>query len=100
MRFGAVIKIIIEFKSPFWKTEKLNNESLENLGWLFSDQPIPTWWTQHAEENNILTGWLGGTPVTKYKNASDDELLSEGLKSLSAIFNIPFETFARKLACL
>lgn len=89
--FGAIVKILLEFKDAFWKREEvteLAGESLEKLGFIISDQEIPTWWTQYPDEPAILTGWLGGPPAKKRKYFSNNELLERGLQSLADIFKL------------
>lgn len=89
--FGAIIKILLEFKEPFWKREEvteLAGESLSKLGFILSDEEIPTWWTQYPDKSSILTGWLGGPPAEKRKHLSNSQLLERGLQSLAGIFKI------------
>lgn len=90
MGFGAVIKILIEFEEPFWcdkLAEDLGGESLANLGFLLSDELVPTWWTQYPDKSPVITGWLGGPGAAERKEASEDEILAEALQSLANIFN-------------
>jgi monoamine oxidase len=89
MGFGAVIKILFEFTEQFWldsRSEDIAGKSIKEMGYLFSDEEIPTWWTQMPEQSNILTGWIGG-PAAAEKAKLSDELISEqGLRSLANIF--------------
>jgi monoamine oxidase len=89
MGFGAIIKILLEFKEAFWEsdeTTKLAGHSLKEMGFLLSDEEIPTWWTQFPQHSTVLTGWLGGPPAEKKMDTSSDELLRKGLQSLANIF--------------
>ncbi|MFT3704969.1 MAG: FAD-dependent oxidoreductase [Agriterribacter sp.] len=52
--FGAVIKIVLQFKKNLWK------KFADDIGFLLTDEKIPAWWTQAPVENNVLTGWFGG----------------------------------------
>jgi len=81
--FGAVIKFLLEFKTCFWK------EFDDEIGFLLTDEEIPTWWTQLPAESNLLTGWLGGPNATKKIFEPDTSLLQTALLSLSSIFRIP-----------
>jgi len=81
--FGAVIKILLEFKTNFWK------EFDDETGFLLTDEEIPTWWTQLPAESNLLTGWLGGPNATKKIFEPETSLLQTALQSLSSIFRIP-----------
>ena len=80
MGFGSIIKILLKFKDAFWE------DSLNEMGFLLSGEEIPTWWTQFPDHSTILTGWLGGAPAERKKDLSDEEILQQGLQSLSNIF--------------
>ena len=92
MGFGAIIKILMEFADPFWKKQGLNN-----MQFLFSEEKIPTWWTQNPQQNNVLTGWLGGKPQDEMQYLSDEELLQEAITSLANIFNADASFIEQKL---
>ncbi len=100
MGFGTVIKILLEFKEPFWmdkSAEELAGKSLKNMGYLFSDEVIPTWWTQTPQTSSVFTGWLGGPAAAEKKDLSELELLKLALRSLSNIFNRDAEDLHDKL---
>ena len=78
--FGTVIKILLQFKTSFWKKEN------DDIGFILSDEEIPTWWTQSDDDNKLLTGWVGGPQAEKKSNMPDEEILKESLKSLASIF--------------
>ena len=89
--YGAIIKILFEFKRPFWEDEQITQmagRSLKDVGFIFSKQTIPTWWSQHPNKSALLTGWLGGPLAEKLKSATDDEIFHLALNSLAAIFKI------------
>lgn len=88
--FGAIIKILLQFDNAFWEdeiTEQLAGRSLKDMLFLFSDEEIPTWWTQAPNHTPLLTGWLGGKPAADWKELSSEEVLTKALQSLSHIFN-------------
>ena len=89
--FGTVIKILLQFKTMFWK------EYADNIGFLLTDEEIPTWWTQLPTENNLLTGWLGGPAATKKAFESEESLLKIALQSLSSIFHISIDILEEQL---
>lgn len=100
MGFGSIIKVLLEFEEAFWmdaKTETLAGKSLGNMGFLLSDENMPTWWTQVPQHSAILTGWLGGLPAYKKKDATEQEILNESLQSLSNIFKRDIEELKGKL---
>lgn len=84
--FGSVIKILLQFKNPFWKNYN------DNIGFLLTNEGIPTWWTQSPSQGNVLTGWLGGPQARRKSGNTSDTILKSALLSLSAIFKIPTST--------
>lgn len=89
--FGDVIKILLQFKSSFWKKHSAD------IGFLLSDEEIPTWWTQLPAETNLLTGWLGGPKAMVKAAETDDSLLLLSLQSLSSVFHLPLAVLKREL---
>ena len=89
--FGSVIKIILEFDKSFWKEKK------DNAGFIFTNERVPTWWTQLPTDNSILTGWLGGEKANSLKDNTDQEILQIALQSLSNAFEIPVEDLKNRL---
>lgn len=79
--YGSVMKIILRFYEPFWKEKK-------ELGFIFSEEIIPTWWTQLPDNSPVLTGWLGGPAAVQWSGIDDETILGHALNSLSNIFNI------------
>ena len=80
--FGGVIKFLFEFKTRFWENDD------NDIGFVLSDEIIPTWWTQHPSESNLLTGWMGGTKATENIFETNSSLLQTALLCLSSIFKI------------
>ena len=97
--YGNVIKILLQFKEAFWKDfVAFNGAKLSEMSFLFSEAPIPTWWTQFPNETALLTGWLAGQKAEKLKNKSDDDILNEALHSLSIIFKLTEQELKEKLS--
>jgi monoamine oxidase len=94
MGFGAIIKVLLEFDKPFWKDA---GAGLKDMAFLFSDEAIPTWWTQAPKHSPLLTGWLGGPPAERNKETSNEELLQMSLGSLGNIFKLIMEELKTKL---
>jgi monoamine oxidase len=86
--FGPVIKIVFLFKKPFWEKDS---------GFIFSEEIIPTWWTQMPNTAPILTGWAGGEQAAPLSNESEKSLLGKALVSLSNIFDIPVDELKNNL---
>ena len=86
--YGTVIKIVLEFREAFWKND---------MGFVFSKEMIPVWWTQLPNANLTLTGWLGGPPAEKMHDLEESTITQHALTSLSNIFNIPMNELDKKL---
>jgi monoamine oxidase len=84
--FGGVVKVIIEFKSEFWETDLARK--FKNLQFLFSDEKIPTWWSQFPDHRPLLTGWVGG-PSAENMNLSNNEIFQRAMASLSNAMQCP-----------
>jgi monoamine oxidase len=84
--FGQVIKILLRFKDRFWLNS--GGRDLSKLVFLFSDQPVGTWWTQYPENYPVLTGWIAGPKALKFKDKSDEEIIDLAIESLANIFKV------------
>jgi monoamine oxidase len=80
--FGNVVKVLLQFKIPFWQKKK------KNIGFVFSKQKIPTWWTQLSVNENLLTGWAGGGQAIRIDSAGDGAILDLAVESVSKIFEM------------
>jgi len=78
--FGSVVKILLQFRVPFWEEKK------KNLGFLFANTTVPTWWTALPSSHALLTGWVGGPQARHLENKDDKSILELALLSLSNIF--------------
>lgn len=78
--FGTVVKIILECKKAFWE------EKIKDLGFVFSDEPVPTWWTQLPDQDPLLTGWAGGDSADKLHSKTDEEIFEICVQALANIF--------------
>jgi monoamine oxidase len=80
--FGSVIKVLLQFKQSFWEEKK------KNIGFLFANTPIPTWWTQLPSDYALLTGWAGGPQAWMLETRDDTTIQQFALQSLSTIFKM------------
>ena len=92
--FGSIIKVLLQFDTPFWENDVYGG--IKAPSYLFSNEKIPTWWTQ-GQGNSLFTGWLGGNAALELKEATDDELLAFSLQSLANLFKIDADTLRNKL---
>lgn len=77
--FGAVIKVVVQFKNVFWQ---------KDAGFVLSDELFPTWWTQLPDTIPVLTGWLGGPKAVPVSQHTEEEITEMALSSLAALFNM------------
>jgi monoamine oxidase len=97
---GGVIKFLVEFKEAFWEQKNAAPyRSMPNLNFIFSDAPIPTWWTQHPISIPLLTGWLAG-PKALDNQKNDEALLQEAAESLSYIFGCTIDQLKNQIKAM
>ena len=83
LRFGNVVKIILEFRERWWP----------DFGFIVApDELFPTWWTD--PRGPVLTGWAGGPKADRLLKYAPVQLEQFGLKTLALLFpghagNIP-----------
>jgi len=77
--YGTVTKVILEFSKRFWA---------DDVSFMFSEETIPTWWTQYPLAGTILTGWAGGRNAAQLAGKSPVAVADTGLEVLSSIFSI------------
>jgi monoamine oxidase len=92
--FGAIIKILLQFDTPFWEDERYG--SIEGNAFLFTEEKIPTWWTQ-GPGNPLLTGWLGGGAAQELKDKTEEEIWHISLQSLARVFKLDVAQLKTKL---
>ena len=83
--YGAVTKVQLQFREAFWLLRK------KEIGFLLSEEAIPTWWTLYPDTYPLLTGWVGGPKTDKLKALNDEAILQLAIESLSAIFSMTQE---------
>jgi monoamine oxidase len=89
LAMGAVVKVILHFRSRFWP--------VENFGFLHAFEPwFPTWWTD--ERATVLTGWAGGPRAARLAEQEPEAIVVEALRSLSRLFKVEEERLRDSLA--
>lgn len=78
--YGSVIKVHLQFKEAFWYSYK------KDIGFLLSNETVPTWWTHYPDQRPLLTGWLGDPQTEQLYKAGEQSILQYSLQSLSNIF--------------
>jgi len=88
MGTGAVIKVVIHFQERLWK---------KDMGFVFSDEIFPTWWTQLPDERPVLTGWCGGPKAEQLSSQSDEDIFEKAILSLSSILDKPVDDLKKNI---
>ena len=83
--FGAVVKVVLQFSTPFWL------EYRKDIGFLLSEEAIPTWWTQLPDTTPVLTGWVGGPQAVRFRDTDEQAIVEQALQSLANIFSMQVE---------
>jgi monoamine oxidase len=84
--FGPVVKILLLFDEAFWQEKQNDQPDLHQLSFVFSEAPIPTWWTSYPKKTPLLTGWAAGPNARKLKDLGNEEILQIALDSIKMIF--------------
>lgn len=80
--YGSVIKVLLEFDQPFWSKWKKPGHTL----FVLSDECVPTWWTQTADDCPLITGWVSGERMAALRALDAAGRIDASLRSLAAIF--------------
>ncbi len=75
--YGPVIKILFQFKEAFW------NQHADDIGFIFTEEIVPTWWTQLPAKNALLVGWFGGPQTLRIKGSTEKQIVKIAIESLA-----------------
>jgi len=92
--FGAIIKVLLQFDAPFWEDTRYGG--VRGAAFLFTEEKIPTWWTQDTG-NTVLTGWLGGGGAVELKEASGEAIWQLAMQSLANVFKVDINELKDRL---
>jgi monoamine oxidase len=86
---GRVIRVVLRFREPFWRSLRPGPHGTANMTFLFaSAQPLPTWWTAWPSPAPLITGWAAG-PKAQNLPADTAQLEAIALSSLASAVNLP-----------
>jgi monoamine oxidase len=91
MAMGPVIKLLLQFREPFW--ESLHQRRFRQAAFfLASDTAFPTWWTSLPIRNARLVAWAAGPAAVRLQGQGVEALLHAALSSLRTLFGsqVPF----------
>ena len=91
--YGSVIKVLMEFNKPLWDKRKKQGRTL----FILSDEAVPTWWTQAADDCPLITGWIAGARLLAFRELDKEGRLLSALRSLAAIFSMEVDALRAEL---
>jgi monoamine oxidase len=93
LAMGAVVKVLLRFREPFWEEREPDLDFFHAPGAAF-----PTWWTTLPLRSAVLTGWAGGPAAEALSGRSEDEILTEATRTLSKLLAVTRGRIDRLLA--
>ncbi len=84
---GPVIKVVLQFRRPFW--EELDDRRLGDALFLHAaDAPFPTLWTALPLRIPLLTAWTGGPGAERLSGAGRSQVIEHALASVQHILAV------------
>jgi len=85
---GLVIKLVMQFRWPFW--EQWQDGEFVDAGFLHAPEAaFPTLWTSLPFRVPLLTAWVGGPRAQRLRAASREELIELALVSAQQALGLP-----------
>jgi monoamine oxidase len=82
---GAVLKVVLHFRSAFW--EELDHGRYRDASFFHSlETPFPTFWTSMPARSPVINAWIGGPPASVLSEKTDPEIAHEAVASLRKMF--------------
>jgi monoamine oxidase len=82
---GAVIKVVLQFRTAFW--ESLENGRYSDASFFHAPElPFPTLWTPLPMRAPLLVAWAGGPHAVRMAGMSDARLVQCALDSVNRLF--------------
>ena len=97
---GAVLRVALLFREPFWEERKqiAGGRSLHDLSFIHAtEQPIPVWWTAFPLRTPLLIGWAGGLKARALSELSVDELRPLAVGILARQFGLRPKDLSRQV---
>ncbi|WP_257459683.1 flavin monoamine oxidase family protein [Archangium lipolyticum] len=94
LEMGPLMKVLLRFRSPFWK----EREDTRPYGFFHAPgQPLPTWWTLEPLRSRYLVGWSGGPDAEALSRLREEEVLRQSLEVLGRLFKLPRRALHERL---
>lgn len=93
LEMGAVVKILLQFASPFWREPGLGtvaqDQRLDRMAFVHASKiPFATWWSFFPVESTTLVGWAGGPSAQGLIGKSEPQILRQAISTLSNLFGV------------
>ena len=93
MDMGAVIRVTIAVREPFWTSKRFvrraKSQNLDRLAFLHtSDADFPVWWTAYPASTPLLVGWTGGPRARALSSIGDDQATDRATDALARQFRL------------
>lgn len=89
LEMGHVIKVVLQFRTPFW--EEIHGGRYRNAGFFRTrpNQPFAVYWTQLPLRVTHLVAWAGGPKAVALRNSSPSAIVEQALEGLGTLFGEP-----------
>lgn len=94
LEMGAVVKLGVSFREPFWRADPQLRDVLFLHGF---GQPFPTWWTAPDPAEARLTAWAGGPAAAGLAPVGREKLVDIAIRSLAGTTGIPASEIAAQV---
>ena len=82
---GAVIKVLLHFREPFW--EALDEGRFRDAAFFHApDAAFPTFWSSLPTRSSVLSAWAAGPNAVRLANKEQAEIIGLALESLGKLF--------------
>jgi monoamine oxidase len=88
LAYGHVIKVVLHFEKIFWGHLPQIAHDLTDLGFLFTEEKFPVWWTHFPKKYPVLTGWLAGPKAEALQFLQKEEIIENAIASLSKALQV------------
>ena len=94
MAMGAVTRLALKLREPFWMSERFmrrtKSQDLDRLAFLQSSDPdFPVWWTAYPVSAPMLIAWTGGTRARELASLEEAEIVDRAIAALGRQFRLP-----------
>lgn len=93
MEMGAVTRLTLRLREPFWTTERFirrtKSQDLDRLAFIQSSDPdFPVWWTAYPVSAPMLIAWTGSTRGGELASLEEEELIDRAVGALGRQFRL------------